>query len=212
MRPVASFALLALLAITVVYLTVWPHELGHASVAWLYGCKADPWRTDTHWYLAGSRAGAVDQKCLAQWGGEALGVMALSGTGVNLLLLALAPLLGRWWLPGRTARGGVRWGLVATLLWALANAAEALSYLVINTVWLKTDMALVAQSGLGRGCWTFAGLVLGTVIVRGLRSPLRKAAAALATPRRTERFWRWTFAGYALAVGLAAVASRAFLA
>jgi hypothetical protein len=212
MRPVASFALLALLAITAVYLTVWPHELGHASVAWLYGCKADPWRTETHWYLAGSRAGAVDQKCLSQWGGEALGVMALSGTGVNLLLLALAPLLGRWWLPGRTARGTVRWGLVATLLWALANAAEALSYLVINTVWLKTDMAIVAQSGLGRWRWTLAGLVLGAAAVLALRSPLRKASAALATPERTERFWRWAFAGYALAVGLAAVASRALLA
>lgn len=200
----------ALLAVAAVYLAVWPHELGHASVARLYGCKADAWTTGTRWYLAGSQGGAIDEGCLARQGG-ALGLTALGGTAVNLLLLALAPFCGRWWLPGRTARGGIRWGLVATLFWALANAAEALSYLVINTVWLRSDMAVVARAGLGRWPWTAAGLLLGTIIVSALRSPVRKAAAALADPRIPERLWRYGFAGYALAVGLAAMVSRAFL-
>jgi len=204
---------LSLLALLAVYLAVWPHELGHAAVARLYGCKADPWTTDTNWYLAGSQGGAIDEGCLARHGGGAPALMALGGVAVNLLLLALAPLLGRWWLPARTAGGGVRWGLVATLFWALANAAEALSYLVVNTVWLHADMEIVARAGLGRWAWTAAGLVLGVMIVWGLRRPVRKAAAVLAESFAdgglSERLWRWGFAAYALAVGVAAVVSRA---
>ena len=55
-RPAQSrlVAVLAVLAVAAVYLAVWPHELGHSLVAHLYGCKADRWRTDTRWYLAGS--------------------------------------------------------------------------------------------------------------------------------------------------------------
>jgi hypothetical protein len=57
----ARLAATALLAVAAVYLAVWPHELGHASAAWLYGCKADPWRTGTLWYLTGSRPGASER-------------------------------------------------------------------------------------------------------------------------------------------------------
>jgi hypothetical protein len=226
-------AVTALLALAALYLTVWPHELGHSAVARLYGCKADFWRTDTHWYLAGSQAGDIDAKCLQRQGGGAFGFMAIAGTAVNLLLILLAPLLGRWWLPGRpglrlsgeaTSRSqsmgkragqtepGPRWGLIATLFWALANAAEALSYLVINTLWLKNDMAIVVrEAGLGPLPWTAAGLLLAALLARSLRSPLRKAAAALAASRNSERLWRWLFRGYFLAVAAAAVASRALV-
>ena len=203
---------MALLAVTAVYLAVWPHELGHSLAAYLYGCKTDAWRTETHWYLAGSRAGAIDEGCLARQGGHAVAFTAIAGIAVNLFLVALAPLLGRWWLPGRTEREAIRWGLVVTVVWALANAAEAVSYLVINTVWLRSDMEVVVrQSGLGRWTWTAAGLLLAAVAALGLSSSTTKAAQALAGPGASERLWRWAFAGYAFAVGLAAVVSRAFL-
>lgn len=205
-------AVAALLAVAAVYLAVWPHEIGHASAAWLYGCKADGWRTGTNWYLAGSLGGPIDEECLAHRGGGAQAVMAFAGIAVNFLLIGLAPLFGRWWLPARTAKGGVRWSLVATVLWALANAAEAFSYLVLNTLWLKADMQIVVTAaGAGRWPWTVAGIVLGTVIARALAGPIRKASAALAGPGIPERLWRWGFAGYPLAVSLAAMLSRGFL-
>jgi hypothetical protein len=203
-------AMAALLAVAAVYLAVWPHELGHASVAWLYGCKADAWRTGTRWYLAGSVAGGVDEECLVRRGGEAPAFMALAGIAVNLLLIGLAPILGRWWL--QTASERIRWGFIATLLWALANYAEAFSYLVLNTLWLKADLRIVVDaSGVSRWLWTAAGLILGTVIARALAGPVGRAAAALAGPGASERLWRRAFAGYVLAVSLAAVLSRIFL-
>lgn len=218
MRVVLVSLLVSLLAIAAVYLAVWPHELGHAAVAALYGCKADGLRTGTRWILAGSQGCAIDEGCLARRGGGALALMAFAGTAVNLLLLALAPLLGRWWRPGRTADGGIRWALVATFLWALANAAEALSYLVLNTLWLKADMQIVVtEAGLGRWPWTAAGLLLGAFVARALAAPARKTAAALAGPDvsglsgLSERFWRWAFVAYALAVSLAAAGSRLLL-
>jgi hypothetical protein len=204
-------AVTALLAVSAVYLAVWPHELGHASVAWLYGCKADAWRTGTRWYLAGSLAGAVDEECLAHRGGGAPAFMALAGIAVNLLMIGLAPILGRWgrWrLPAQP----VRWGFIATLLWALANYAEAFSYLVLNTLWLKADMRIVVPaSGVNRWVWTAAGLILGAFIARALTGPVKKASAALAGPDISERLWRRAFTGYVLAVSLAAMLSRIFL-
>lgn len=209
-RLAATFLLAVLLAIMAVYLAVWPHELGHASVAWLYGCKADPWRTGTRWILAGSVGGVIDEECLARHGGGALALMALAGIAVNLLAIGLAPLFGRWWL--QPARERIRWGFIFTLLWALANAAEAFSYLVLNTLWLKADMRIVVQaSGVSRWAWTAAGLVLGATVARALAGPVGRAAAALAGPGASERSWRWAFAGYALAVSLAAMLSRILL-
>ena len=198
----------ALLAVAAVYLAVWPHEIGHATAAWLYGCKADAWRTGTHWYLAGSQGGAIDEGCLTHRGGGAAAVVAFAGIAVNLLLVGLAALAGRWWQSGF----GVRWGLTAMLLVALANGAEALSYLVLNTLWLKADMRIVvAASGVSRWIWTAAGLILGVLIARALDGPVRKAATALAGPGISARLWLWAFAAYALAVGLAAMLSRIFL-
>ncbi|HEX3527271.1 MAG TPA: site-2 protease family protein [Thermoanaerobaculia bacterium] len=201
----------ALLAVAAVYLAVWPHEIGHATAAWLYGCKADAWRTGTHWYLAGSQGGAIDEECLARRGGGAVAVVAFAGIVVNLLLAGLAALAVRWWLPARKA-GHLRWGLVATLLVALANGAEALSYLVLNTLWLKADMRIVvAASGVSRWIWPAAGLFLGVLIARALAGPVRRASGALAGPGISARLWMWAFAAYALAVGLAAMLSRILL-
>jgi len=198
----------ALLAVAAVYLAVWPHEIGHATAAWLYGCKADAWRTDTHWYLAGSQGGAIDEECLARRGGGAAAAVAIAGIAVNLLLAGLAVLAVRW----RQSGSGVRWKLIAALLVALANGAEALSYLVLNTLWLKADMRIVvAASGVSRWIWTAAGLILGAVIARALAGPIHKAATALAGPGISERLWLWAFAAYALAVGLAAMFSRILL-
>lgn len=207
----ARCALTALLALAAVYLAVWPHEIGHATAAWLYDCKADAWRTDTHWYLAGSQGGAIDEECLARRGGGAAAAVAFAGIAVNLFLVALAPLFGRWWLPARTA-DGIRWELIAAVLVALANGAEAFSYLVLNTLWLEADMRIVVPaSGVSRWMWIAAGLLLGAVTARALAGPVRRASAALAGPGISERLWRWAFAGYTLAVGLAATLSRAFL-
>jgi len=201
----------AFLAVAAVYLAVWPHEIGHATAAWFYGCKADAWRTGTHWYLAGSQGGAINEECLARHGGGAAGFVAFAGIAVNLLLISLAPLAGRWWLPARTA-GRLRWGFIATLLVALANSAEAFSYLVLNTLWLKADMrVVVSASGISRWIWTASGLILGAVIARALARPIRRASTALAGPGISERLWLWAFVGYALAVGVAAMLSRGFL-
>lgn len=171
-------------------------------MAWLYGCKADPWRTAVRWTLAGSQGGDIDGACLARRGGGALGRMAFAGIAVNLLLVALAPLFGR-----RRRTTGT-WSLF-TLLWALANAAEALSYLVLNALWPAADMHLVIDAaGVGRWPWIAGGILLGLILARALRAPVAKAAEALASPGLSAVFWRAALAAYPFAVGAAAVASR----
>jgi hypothetical protein len=50
----------AVLGLTALYLAIWPHEVGHALVAYLFGCKANWWQTSVTWFLWNSRGGAID--------------------------------------------------------------------------------------------------------------------------------------------------------
>jgi hypothetical protein len=204
-RWVALFGL----AGAAVYLAVWPHELGHAVVAWLLGCKADGWRTGTRWFLWSSQGGKIDLACLIRRGSTALTLTSLAGIAVNLVQIALAPILGVWWRPAGKAQ---TWWLAATLLWALANYAEAFSYLVLNTLWLKSDMAgVVAATGISRWIWFASGLLGAGLVAYGLLPVARKTAAALAGPGGSSRFYLGFFLLYTAGVGLVAAVNRVVL-
>ena len=102
----------SVLAIGVLYITIWPHELGHSVVAYLYRCKANPWQTDVSWFLWDSWAGPVDYACLQARGAAALGLTDFAGIGVNFILLGLAPLFGRWWDPTPAKGAPAAWVFV----------------------------------------------------------------------------------------------------
>jgi membrane-associated protease RseP (regulator of RpoE activity) len=197
---------LFVLAGAAVYLAVWPHELGHSVAAWLLGCKADGWRTGTRWFLWGSQGGKIDVACLARRGRGALAFTGLAGIAVNLLQIALAPILGAWWRP---AVGRRTWWLAATLLWALANYAEAFSYLVLNTLWLKSDMAgVVAATGISRWVWFAVGILGAGLIAFALLPVAKKTAGVLAGPDGSPRFYLGFFLLYTVGVGIAAAVNR----
>jgi hypothetical protein len=130
----------------------------------------------------------------------AVAAVALAGIAVNLLYAAGA---GEF---SRRYRG--RWLLIAALLWALAHAAEALSYLVLNTVWLRADLRLAVGAVGGRWAFLGAGLAGTLGVSWWLRRPVRAAAERLASPRLPARFYRFAFALYAIAVALAAAVER----
>jgi len=205
-KSIGKLLTLLVLAGAAVYLAVWPHELGHALVAWLLGCKADGWRTGTRWFLWGSQGGEIDFACLARQGRGALALTGLAGIAVNLLQIALAPILGAWWRPKRS------WWKTATLLWALANYAEAFSYLVLNTLWLKSDMAgVVAATGISRWIWFAAGVLGAGLIARGLLPVTRRTAMMIAGPDGEPRFYLGFFFLYTVSVGLTAAVNRVLL-
>jgi hypothetical protein len=210
-RPAARLAAPAVAAAAAVCGAVWPHELGHALAARLLGCRAGWWPSGVTPWLAGSRPGGIDAACLAARGRPAVAAVALAGIAANLALAAVAAVAARgparsvvyrWRRFGRALR-------LFFLLLALANAAEALSYLVPNALWPRSDMATaIAAAGVGRLPWLAVGLALTAVAVRALGAPIRDTAAALDSPSLPARAWRWGFVLYALAVGAAAVASR----
>ena len=155
------------------------------------------------------RQGLATEAALAT-GREALALTALAGIAVNLVQIALAPLLGAWWRPAAGPRR--TWWLAATLLWALANYAEAFSYLVLNSLWLKSDMAgAVAATGISRWIWFTAGILAAGLIARGWLPVVRKTAEALTVSGGSLRFWKGFFLLYTAGVGLAAAVNRAFL-
>ncbi len=203
MKPVVA----AVLALGALYLTIWPHELGHSLAAYLCGCKANWWQTDVSWFLWGSWGGAIDYPCLQAQQGPGLFLTDFAGIVVNLVLLSVAPVLGSWWDPKAPA-----WRFLPTVFWALANYAEAFSYLVLNTLWLKSDMeTVVVTTGLSRWVWCAAGFCLAVVAGRALSGPVGRAASLLATPRLRAAAWRWALVFYVLVTGLAMGAARVVL-
>jgi hypothetical protein len=129
---------------------------------------------------------------------------------VNLALAAAAALAARPLAGPRRFGRTPRALFVFLVLLALANAAEALSYLVPSALWPRADMATaVAAAGWGRLPWLALGLAASALALRALRAPWRQAAEALAAHGLPARAWRWGFVLYALGVAGAAMASRA---
>lgn len=192
------------------YTTIWLHEIGHAVSAYLFGCKANWWQTDTSWYLVSSWGGDIDYACLRERGNAALGWTEFGGVAVNLVLLALSPVLGAWW---RTpAIGAWRPWYLFTFLLALSNYAEAFSYLVVNTAWLKSDMVgAVSASGVGRWWWCGIGLGLAIVTGRLLGPPALQAARTLAGPGGSVTPWRRRFFLYVVVLALVMAVARGAL-
>lgn len=201
------------IAIGVLYLTIWPHEVGHSATAYLFGCKASWWRTDFSWVLWGSFSGAYEPGCLEQRGAAAVALTAFAGSGVNLLILALAPLLGGWMRADPTRSSAARQGwFLTTFWWALANYAEAFSYLVVCMLWLKSDMlTLVEATGVSRWIWLAGSLPLAALTALWLRRPARTAAAILDAPGPPRRATPLLFVLYVVLVGGAMVAARVLL-
>jgi hypothetical protein len=197
------------LAIGVLYLTIWPHELGHSALAYLYGCKSNWWQTDMSWYLWDSWSGPIDDDCLLARSGAARGLTAFAGIGVNFLLLGLAPLIGRWWHSDAPKGSPGAWVFVGTVLWALANYSEAYSYLIVNTLWLSSDMeTVVLESGVSRSVWCGLGVATAILLWRMLIAPLRSAAALLESPRTSGRTWLVILVIYVVVISLAMGAAR----
>jgi hypothetical protein len=186
---------LAALALASLYLTVWPHELGHAIAAYRLGCKADWWSTYTRLLLAGSGPGAIRLRCLAARGPDAMAVVAGAGIAVNLVLLAAA--LAAAHLALRRGGAAARSTLVlAAVVLALTEGAEAFSYLVLNGLLPRADVALlISTTGLEGWVWTAAGLLFLVPTVLALRRPLASAAATLAVPGAAGTWRRVLVAG-----------------
>ncbi len=205
-----NLSLATLLALLAVYGAVWPHELGHAATAWGLGCKSDPWRTGTAPLLWGSGGGVIDEACLASRGPLATAAVAGAGIAVNLLLLTILALL-----LGRTLRSAGRrrsvFFLLLVLLLALANAAEAFSYLLGSTLWPRADMRLVVAAVGGRWAWFSCGVLGALLTVAALARPVRAAAEALASPRLPARRLQLFFVLYAALVTIAATVERIFV-
>jgi len=104
------------------------------------------------------------------------------------------------------------WLFVGTVFWALANYAEAFSYLVLNTLWLSSDMNMVVlESGVDRWLWLAFGLAAAVFVWKWLLGPLRSAADLLESPRVSRRMWLGIFAGYVGAISVAMGAARIVL-
>ena len=193
---------LAVLGYGALSFAIWLHELGHSLAAYGFGCKAHWWQTDMSWYLWSSWGGNIDYQCLRTRGSWALGTTDFAGIAVNLLLLAAAPFLGCWWRSTSPSGSGASWWFIATVLLALANYAEAFSYLVVNTLWLSSDMeTVVTASHISQWVWLAVGTGLAIVVAGLLAAPVRRGALALGGSPSSARTWLVVLVLYVILAG-----------
>ena len=136
-----SIIVTAVLLITALYPTIWLHELAHSSSAFALGCKANWFETDMTLYLYRSFGGDIDYECLSEKGDWATSIVDGAGVAVNLVLMffgcALAVVLRRIAVPALLA--------VFASAFAATNYIEAFSYLIVNTIFLRSDMVAIAH-------------------------------------------------------------------
>ncbi|MBI1744904.1 hypothetical protein HYR54_17815 [Candidatus Acetothermia bacterium] len=121
------------------YLTIWLHEVGHALAYWKFGCKKNPWKVRVPFYLFGSTPEPVNDACASSLNSSQQIIVAISGVLVNCLfgVLGLLTISFTQFLPI---------GLyVFFYCFALAHFIEAGSYLVINSLFLASDTAVIAE-------------------------------------------------------------------
>lgn len=136
LRRAQTILAATLLTLSVLYPTVYLHELGHAAIAFALGCK-DNWSSvDMSPVLVWSFGGDIDYVCLRANADWAVAAVDSAGSAVNLALM-----LGAWGA-GRLTRDAA-----PIALWfyaaATANYVEALSYLVANSAIPRSDMLAV---------------------------------------------------------------------
>lgn len=131
--------LYSLLAYCALYAAVWLHELGHALLNARFGCRPGWSRVQVKPYVFFSNPGPVDldkyralapwQRTLAAYGGVIANLLWAGAGGALLLLLQ----------PEN--------GYVQLFLWMFTtlHLAEIVSYLVVGSIYLVSDMAIAVQ-------------------------------------------------------------------
>jgi len=135
-----TFFLISLIYVAL-YLSIWMHEVGHALAYWEFGCKENPWKVRVPFYLFGSTPAPVDEACANRLNSSQQLVVAVSGVVVNCLFGILALLVVLFIGALKT----IPLLYVFMYFFALSHLLEATSYLVINSLFLGSDMTLMME-------------------------------------------------------------------
>ncbi len=193
------------------YLTIWMHEVGHAVAYWKFGCKASPWKVRVPIYLFGSTPAPVNEDCASHLGSRQQVIVAVSGVAVNCLFGI--PVLVALLLVGSLPAIPVLY--VSLYGFAFAHLLEAGSYLVVNTLFLGSDMALLVEHA-PRSRWPVLALA-SLILLPALAALVYEAphvGDAVVGPARIASTWQLGAAALSVflmgVMGLARVlASRA---
>lgn len=157
-----------------------PHEYGHAFVAWLLGWKASPF--DLHipplsakllLIQLGIDQNVNEAPIFAAGRGIDVGLIAIAGMVLGNLLITLP--LSRWAWRKATQHGARGWAMLA--YWCtLASIGNLIDYVPVRTFTLESDMGSV-QKGFGWSPWMIM-LVLGVPTLILLVHFLRRTAPA----------------------------------
>lgn len=135
MKTVLLYAVLSYLAL---YACVWLHEVGHSLLHWRFGCK-DSWaRVQVRPYIFFSTPGPVNVEAYSALTPGQRALSAYGGVLSNLFWAALGGALLGLAGPDR--------GCASFFLWMFVtlNLGEIVSYLLIGSVYLVSDMSIIA--------------------------------------------------------------------
>lgn len=133
------YLLFAVIGYAVLYLTVWLHEVGHSFWECHFGVKQGWLKVNVKPYIFFSTPGEVDMEAWNRLNAKQYALIAYGGVFANAIWAFIAGVM-------------LKAVLVDNLYWNMAlwlfitlHTAEIFSYLFIGSLYLVSDMAIIAE-------------------------------------------------------------------
>jgi len=135
-----KYVFLFVIAYIVLYSVVWLHEVGHALWYRVLGLKRDWWRVQVKPYIFFSTPGAIEQEKWQSLKPVQHVLSAYGGMMANALFAVISGLVIRF--------SGISNDYVTVALWLFMtlHIGEIVSYLLVGSIFLVSDMQIVSQS------------------------------------------------------------------
>ena len=166
-----KFIILGYLAL---YWTIWLHEVGHSYMYKKYGCKAESFlKVTVPFYLLFSTPSPVDENKTNSLTKKQVFNVCIAGVTVNMFLGIISTLT----LSFVNMTSEVN--LILLNFFALFNLTEVASYLIINNMFLSSDMKGVASYSKGL---RIAAFIVGLIAIAIIAFLLYKAPISMFRP------------------------------
>ena len=156
------------------YWAIWLHEVGHSYMYKKYGCKSESFlKVTVPFYLFFSTPMPIDVEKASVLNKKQIFNVSIAGIAVNMILGVVSTII----LSFTTIENEIN--LTLLYFFAVFNFTEAATYLVINNIFLASDMkAIASYSKIVR----IVGFIIGIVASASIIYLIATAPLLISTP------------------------------
>lgn len=135
-----KYVALLLIGYVVMYLAIWLHEIGHSIFDYKYGAKSSWIKVNVKPYIFFSTPGDIDADVWSSLKPGQRIMVAYAGIGANFIWAVISGCIAAW---VSTENIYVLFGM---WLFLTLHIGEIFSYLFIGSIYIVSDMAIIADN------------------------------------------------------------------